>query len=62
MTLAGLTIAIGEIVDDSIVDVENIHRRLKTAPEALGIKQKLHLVYLASSELETASYWPHLLW
>ena len=54
MTLAGLTIAIGEIVDDSIVDVENIHRRLKTAPEALGIKQKLHLVYLASSEIRNS--------
>jgi CzcA family heavy metal efflux pump len=54
MTLAGLTIAIGEIVDDSIVDVENIHRKLVNANTKLGFTQKLNLIYHASSEIRNS--------
>ena len=39
MTLAGLVIALGAVVDDAIIDVENIVRRLRQhrLPAAAGV-------------------------
>lgn len=53
MTLGGLAIAIGALVDDAIVDVENILRRLRenaTRPEAER-RSLLEVVYQASREI-----------
>jgi len=51
MTLGGLAVAIGELVDDAIVDMENIFRRLRQNAQAGGPKSALRVVYEASREV-----------
>ncbi len=54
MTLGGIAVAMGELVDDAIVDVENIFRRLKENNSLPQPKAPLFVVYEASREIRSA--------
>jgi CzcA family heavy metal efflux pump len=54
MTLGGIAVAMGELVDDAIVDVENIYRRLKENNHLAEPKPALRVVYEASREIRSA--------
>lgn len=56
MTLGGLAVAIGELVDDAIIDVENVLRRLNEnaalpEPERQGF---VEVIYSASNEIRSS--------
>lgn len=58
MFLAGLVIAVGEVVDDAIIDVENIRRRLREKKEG---KSALQVVLSASLEVRSAVVYASLI-
>lgn len=51
ITLGGLVIALGEVVDDSIIDVENIFRRLRENRARTHPRPVISVILLASLEV-----------
>lgn len=51
MTLGGIAVAMGELVDDAIVDIENVFRRLNENAVLGSPKSSLEVVYHASLEI-----------
>ena len=56
MTLGGLAIAVGSLVDDAIIDVENVFRRLNqnAARPETERRPRLEVIYEASNEIRPA--------
>ncbi len=54
MTLGGVAVAVGELVDDAIVDVENIYRRLRENRSLAEPQPVLKVIYLASCEVRNS--------
>ena len=54
MVLAGLVIALGEVVDDAIIDVENIVRRLRLNRQLANPQSAIRVVLDASMEVRSA--------
>ncbi|MGL5096764.1 MAG: efflux RND transporter permease subunit, partial [Planctomycetia bacterium] len=54
MTLGGVAVAMGELVDDAIVDVENIFRRLRENSAQPIPRPPIVVIYEASKEIRSA--------
>jgi CzcA family heavy metal efflux pump len=61
MVLAGLVIALGELVDDAIIDVENIIRRLRLNRAAGNPRSAFDVVLNASLEVRSAVVYASLI-
>ena len=61
MVLAGLVVALGLIIDEAVVDVQNIMQRLRQNREAGGLMSARSVIHAASAEMRGALFFATLI-
>lgn len=54
MTLGGLAIALGEVIDDAIIDAENVYRRLRENVRSPDPQPPLQVIFQASVQIRSS--------